>query len=270
MTEYASRGNARLSMTLLWRRGKPPTRGPKPGLTIDEIVATAVELADAEGLGAVSMRRVGQRLGKGTMSLYTYVPGKAELLDLMLDAVLAELPIDPPPTPGAWRAAAEARARRYWEFYEQHPWVLQVSGVRSVLGPHELDQYEATLRIFDGLGLSGVEIARAAVALLTYVGGAARAVSDARAAERATGMSDDEWWTARAPLLEELTADIDWAARFPTTTKLEQEHVFEQLDRAEDDTTPYTVWDALRTFEFGLERLLDGLDVFIARRAESG
>jgi AcrR family transcriptional regulator len=273
MTEYASRGNARLSLTLLWRRSKPRTRGPKPGLTLDDIVAAAIEVADADGLAAVSMRRIGERLGKGTMSLYTYVPGKSELLDLMLDSVLGELPIEPPPAgPAEWRAAAEARARHYWEFYERHPWVLQVSGSRALLGPHELDQYEATLRIFDGLGLSGDDIARAAGALITYVGGAAKAVSDARAAEQATGMSDDEWWNARAPLLDELAADIDWQARFPTTSKLEAERTFEQLDRTEGDTTPYTVWDALRTFEFGLQRLLDGLEAYIGRgaRATSG
>jgi AcrR family transcriptional regulator len=270
MTEYASRGNARLSLTLLWKRDRPRTRGPKPGLTVDAVVAAAVALADTEGLGAVSMRVVGQRLGVGTMSLYTYVPGKAELLDLMLDAVLAELPIGPPPEAGGWRVAAEARARRYWEFYERHPWVLQVAGSRAVLGPHELDQYEATLRIFDGLGLSAVEVTRAAQLLLTYVGGAARAVSDARAAEQTTGMSDDEWWSARAAQLEALTADIDWAARFPTSSRLEAEHAFDQLDRDPDDPTPYTVWEALRTFEFGLERLLDGMEVLISRRAAEG
>jgi AcrR family transcriptional regulator len=266
MTEYPSRGNARLSLTLLWRRDKPRTRGPKPTLTVDEVVAAAVALADAEGLGAVSMRSVGQRLGVGTMSLYTYVPGKAELLDLMLDSVLADLPIDTPPEPGGWRGAAEARARRYWEFYERHPWVLQVAGSRAVLGPHELDQYEATLRIFDGLGLTAVEVTRAAGVLLTFVGGAAKAAADARSAEQATGMSDDEWWTERAALLTQLTGDVDWARRFPTSSRLEAEHAFEQTDRAPDDDTPYLAWETVRTFEFGLERLLDGMEVLIARR----
>jgi AcrR family transcriptional regulator len=267
MTEYASRGDPRRSINLLWGRTKAPTRGPKPGLTVEAIVTAAIELADEEGLAAVSMRSVGTRLGKGTMSLYTYVPGKPELLDLMLDAALADLPVDPPPDPGGWRAAAEARARHYWAFYERHPWVLQVAGSRALLGPNELDQYEATLRIFDGLGLASVEVARAADALVTYVAGAARGVSDARAAERATGMSDDEWWNARAPVLDELTADLDWAERFPTATKLEADRVYEQLDRDEGDPTPYTVWEALKTFEFGLERLLDGLEALVARRA---
>jgi AcrR family transcriptional regulator len=268
MTEYASRGDPRVSLTLLWRRSKPRTRGPRPGLTVDEIVTAAVELADREGLAALSMRRVGEKVGKGTMSLYTYVPGKAELLDLMLDAVLAEIPVEPVPDgPGGWRTAAAARARHYLAFGERHPWVLQVSGSRALLGPHELDQYEATLRIFDGLGLTGAEVARAAGTLLTYVSGATRAVCEARAAAEATGLTDDEWWSARAAALDELTADIDWPTRFPTSAKIEAEHAFDQPDRSPDDTTPYTVWEALRTFDFGLDRLLDGLEAYIAERA---
>ena len=112
------------------------------------------------------------------MALYTYVPGKAELLDLMLDTVYGEQPT-PDPTTDGWRAAAEAWARGTWDFYRRHPWVLQVAGARPVLGPHELDGYEALLRIFDGLGLPAVEVARAANSLAGFVRGGAKAVSDA-------------------------------------------------------------------------------------------
>src|SRR5689334_25423292 len=78
-------------MQLLWGTREPPTRGPKPGLELGGIVAAAIKLADAQGLGELSMRKVAQELGVGTMSLYRYVPGKAELLDLMLDAVYGEM-----------------------------------------------------------------------------------------------------------------------------------------------------------------------------------
>ncbi|MGH9211345.1 MAG: TetR/AcrR family transcriptional regulator C-terminal domain-containing protein [Acidimicrobiales bacterium] len=263
MTEYASRGDPQRSMALLWGLVEAPTRGPKPGLAVADIVATAVAVADAEGLGAVSMRRVADRLGKSAMSLYTYVPGKAELLDLMLDAVLGELPTEYPRDDG-WRAAVEASARDGWAFYERHPWVLQVSGARALLGPHELDAYETQLRLFDGLGLTGVEMSRAVSALAGFVRGSAKAVADARSAEQATGLSDDDWWNARSPLLDEAVGDA-WSKRYPTASRLAEEHAFDQLDRP-DDETPYTVREALDAFEFGLQRLLDGLEALVETR----
>ncbi|PCG81698.1 TetR family transcriptional regulator [Streptomyces sp. WZ.A104] len=100
-------GDIARSLELLWGTGERPSRGPKPGLTLDRIVTAAIAVADAEGLSAVSMRRLSTELGTGTMSLYRYVPGKAELLDLMLDRVLGE----PLPTgPAGERSAASARS----------------------------------------------------------------------------------------------------------------------------------------------------------------
>ncbi|WNF28717.1 TetR/AcrR family transcriptional regulator [Streptomyces sp. C11-1] len=100
-------GDIARSLELLWGTGERPSRGPKPGLTLDRIVTAAIAVADAEGLSAVSMRRLSTELGTGTMSLYRYVPGKAELLDLMLDRVLGE----PLPTgPTGERSAASARS----------------------------------------------------------------------------------------------------------------------------------------------------------------
>jgi AcrR family transcriptional regulator len=265
MTEYAGRGDPRRTLELLWGRAEPPARGPRPGLTVDEIVAAAIAVADAEGLAAVSMRKVAERLGKSPMGLYTYVPGKAELVDLMLDAVYGELPAGDPPV-GGWRAAAERSARDGWAFYERHPWVLQVSGTRATLGPHELDVYEAQLRMFDGLGLTPVDMTRVVGVLSSFVRGAAKTVSDARAAEQATGLSDDDWWNARSPVLDELATEDIWATRYPVSSRLSEAQAFDQLDRDPDDATPYLVRDALDVFEFGLQRLLDGIEAYIASR----
>jgi hypothetical protein len=102
----------------------------------------------------------------------------------------------------------------------------------------------------------------------SFVRGAAKAVSDARAAEQATGMSDDEWWAARAPFLRELGDDL-WAERYPTLARLGAEGAFDQADRP-DDGTPYTVREALDVFEFGLQRLLDGLEAYVERRRAAG
>jgi AcrR family transcriptional regulator len=266
VTEYAGRGDPARTLSLLW--GRPtaaPTRGPKPTLTVEQIVGAAIALADEEGLDAVTMRKVGDRLGRSAMSLYTYVPSKHELLDLMLDAAQGELPTEYDLARG-WRAATEAMARDTWAFYERHPWILHISGGRSTLGPHELDHYETGLRLLDGIGLTGIEMSRSVTALATFIGGAARVVADARAAEQATGMSDDEWWNARSPLLEELSSDERFDGRYPISSRLgAEEHVFEQPDRAPDDTTSYLERDALDAFEFGLQRLLDGIDALVDR-----
>lgn len=267
MTEYVSHGDPRRSMALLWGKCEPSSRGPKQALTVPEIVTAAIDLADTEGLAAVSMRKVADRLGRSPMALYTYVPGKAELLDIMLDTVFGELAVDYPRDQG-WRAAAEASARDGWAFYERHPWVLQISGARSLLGPHELDLYEAQLRVFDGLALTGREMNRIVMVIGDFVRGAAKAVSDARQAPGATGLSDDEWWEARSALLDEMIGGAEtWAERWPTITKIGDENAFDQLDRAPDDDTSYIVWELLDAFEFGLQRLLDGIERYIDSRA---
>lgn len=262
MAETSS-SDPRRTMTLLWGEPEAPTRGPKPGVTAAQVVATAIELADAEGIDAVSMRKIGEKLGRSAMSLYTYVPSKVELHDLMRDAVLGEVagPLD---RAGGWRPAVEAWARTLWAHYERHPWVLHLGPSRPTLGPNETAASEAALHLFDGIGLTGLEMARAMGAVWSYVAGAAKGVFDARAAATTSGVSDDEWWQVRVPLLEELVPDHD--QRFPLLARLAGEQAFDQPDRAPDDDTPYLERDVLDTFEFGLQRLLDGIEAFVAGR----
>ena len=100
----------RISLQLLWGRRERNERGPKRGLTVERIVTAAIELADAEGLDAASMRRVADRLGVGAMSLYRYVPGKTELLELMLDTIHGEDRAEAPT--GNWREQLAWLARR--------------------------------------------------------------------------------------------------------------------------------------------------------------
>jgi AcrR family transcriptional regulator len=259
MPEVVSRGDPKRSMELLWGTGEAPTRGPKPGLSVGAIAVAGIALADAEGIGALSMRRVAERLGKSAMSLYTYVPSKAELLDVMLDTVLGEVRTDVASDAG-WRPAVEAHARALWALYERHPWVLQLVGSRPTLGPNELGLYEAQLRLVDGLGLSATDMANTVSLIVGYVAGAAKSVADAKAAEQLTGVSDDDWWSARSPLLD----DVYDPAKYPVSTRLSSEQAFDQIDRAPDDTTPYLVRSALDAFEFGLQRMLDGIESYIA------
>ena len=127
--------NVKLTLELLWGRRERPNRGPKPGLTLERIVASAIAVADAEGLDAVSMRRVAAKLGVGTMSLYRYVPGKNELLDLMLDRVSDPGDAAQRLRGRDWRGVLETYAHGTWDLYTSHPWLLQVNWSRPALGP---------------------------------------------------------------------------------------------------------------------------------------
>ncbi|MFI8459890.1 TetR/AcrR family transcriptional regulator [Kitasatospora sp. NPDC085464] len=221
MTVYAGQGDAHRSLALLW--GAPAeTRtgrsGPKPGLSVDAIVSAGIAVADAEGMAALSMRAVGERLGRTAMALYTYVPGKAELLDLMHDRALAELPAGPPPTDD-WREAVTAWAGDLYDCYLRHPWVLRVSQARPVLGPAELAAMESLLRALRPADLPPRTLRGAVAALWQFVRGLAAATADARAAAAATGVADEDWWTERSTQLAVLAPDF--AERFPLLTALQ-------------------------------------------------
>ncbi|WP_433083092.1 TetR/AcrR family transcriptional regulator [Dactylosporangium sp. CA-052675] len=248
-TEYSGTGDPRRSIDLLWGRlpASAARRGPRPKFTVPEIVAVAVALADAEGLGAVSMRRVAQRLGVTAMSLYTYVPSKAELLDVMVDAVSAEAVREAHAAEG-WRERLTEVARTNWELYRRHPWLLQVATSRPVLGPNSIAKYDFELRAFEGTGVSDVDTDQLLSLVLDYVTGAARAAVLADQAEQRTGRSDTEWWEAWAPLLSEV---LD-PARFPTAARVGQAAGEE-----------YGAGDPVRAFTFGLQRVLDGIARFM-------
>jgi AcrR family transcriptional regulator len=250
--EYSGSGDPTRTMALLWGTGKKPTRGPKPALSVERIVGAAIEVADKDGLAALSMRRVADRLGIGTMSLYTYVPGKAELLDVMLDAVLGEAEV-PDDAAGGWRERLEAVARENWALFHRHPWVLQVATVnRPPLGPNVIAKYDRELRAVDGIGLTDVEMDSVLALVLEHVQGAARRSVEVSQAEQRTGMTDDEWWLANEPLLEKVF-DPD---RYPTASRV-----------GPAAATAYgAAYAPEHAFEFGLERILDGIEAFIGAR----
>ena len=237
MTDESGRGDPTRTLELLWGTREPPTRGPKPGLTVAGIAGAAIALADAEGLAAVSMRRLAAELGAGTMSLYRYVPGKAELVDVMLDTVFGEL-TDPPPD-ADWRTALEHYARNGWALYQRHPWAASAE-TRPVLGPNSLDGYEAMLRVMAATGLAPGDVINAVELVSGYVAGAGRRAAEATEAERRTGISEDEWWAAREAFWERYFVPD----RYPTLTAMWEADAFEARDEA---------------FEFGLQRVLDGI-----------
>jgi AcrR family transcriptional regulator len=247
--EYSGRGDPIRSLSLLWRtpdQPDKPGRGPKPALTVDRIVQTAIAVADAEGLTAVSMRRVATELGAGAMSLYRYVPSKAELLDLMLDTVLAER-ATPDLTSGDWRANLERIAREDWAHFHRHPWVLQVAKGRPLLGPNEIAAFETVLVSIKDIGLSEREMVATVTLLGEYVEGAARVHVETARAAKETGVSDEQWWSDRTWFWEKLFDP----ARFPTIAAIYATGAFD---------------DPLDPFEFGLQRVLDGIEATVLFR----
>lgn len=250
-SDYADLGR---SVALLWGARERRTRGPKPGLSVEQIVQAAIDIADAEGLASLSMRRVAEHLGFTTMSLYRYVPGKAELVDVMLDSVGG----DPPVMDGAngeWRPALARWARANLAIFHRHPWALQVAVASPPLGPNQLAWFDAGLGTLSGTGLSPVETIYAVLLLNNYVRGAAQISVGLAQAEQHTGVSAQQW----GPVYGRFLADVADDGRYPTLARIVSSGAFalpdDEPDGADDD------------FEFGLERVLDGIEALVNARA---
>lgn len=137
----------------IWVRPEPGTRRPR--FTRDQLAAAALRIADTEGFGAVSMRRVAAELGAGTMTLYHYVRTKDDLVTLMDDAVMGQLLVPPEELRGGWRAALVAVSRRTREVLTRHPWSLtETRGAR--FGPNAMRHFEQSMAALDGLSLAAV------------------------------------------------------------------------------------------------------------------
>jgi DNA-binding transcriptional regulator YhcF (GntR family) len=220
----------------------PTSRGPRqpePGLTRHRIVHTAVGIADAEGLAALSMRRTAADLGVTTMALYRHVPGKDELLLLMADAVFGGIPLPEPP-PTGWRPQLEAAARMQWAMYRRHPWLAQImSFTRPLLSPRAMAHGEWVMRVLDGLGLDPVTMIHVHTTLAGYVRGLAMNLETEAEAVQDSGITDEQWMDAHGTPAMTI-ADFPLMASVPPRSL--------NLDTL---------------FEFGLQRLLDGIGALI-------
>jgi AcrR family transcriptional regulator len=242
-------GDPARTLRLLWRDPAAiPRHGPRQGLTIDQVVAAATALADAEGLDAVTMRRVAASLSVVPMTLYTYVPGKAELLDLMLDAAYQRMPRTGT-TGQPWRQRVTAIATENRALFETHPWAAAISTIRPPLGPGLMAKYDHELSAFDGLGLDDIQMDAALTHLLTFVQAWARAAADAQAARRDTALDDEQWWAASEPLLQQV---LDPRA-FPLAVRV----------GTAAGTAHRTAYDPQHAYNFGLQTILDGLAALI-------
>lgn len=235
-------------LDLLWaERGRE--RRNRPGLSIDRIVEAGIRIADAEGLEGLSMRRVAAELGSGAMSLYRYVPGKEELIDLMVDSVTGRTPFPDPP-PQGWRARLEWSARTDWALYRRHLWSLQIlATTRPPLGPNVLASTNWALSAVDGIGLTVRQMSWIVMLVAGYVQGAALLLVNEDSAERDTGSTREQWWAARsAQVMALMQSDA-----FPVLARVAAEGTGES--------------DLNEWFEFGLARLLDGVAVFVESSA---
>jgi AcrR family transcriptional regulator len=228
------------SMELLWGMAERPTRGPKPNLSLERIVQAAIALADAEGIGAVSMQRVAAEFGFTTMSLYRYVPGKTELLDLMIDTT-----VGPPPDlaaiPGGWRPKLAEWARTTYAGFQAHPWFLGVA-LGRLMGPNQVGWLERAVAAMADTPLRGQEQIDAVLTVNGYVR------SLAPFAQPATPLQDGlsvEDFSAGMVHLMRTNAD-----RFPALNQAIADGAF-----GTDDND----------IEFGLQRILDGIEAYIAR-----
>lgn len=237
------------SLNLLWHGLPVARKGPRPSLTLEQIVRAAIALADAEGLEALSMRALARDLGVGTMSLYRYVRDKAELMNLILDHVTVRAEVAGGASRG-WRAVLEAIARDSRQMYLDHPWLLQVNWSAPVLGPGSVGDLERTLSAMVELPFSDRERIMVVTLVDAYVTGSVRQEVLFDQASAQTDLTHEEFWELQLPFLE---AAMESGA-YPTMAAM-----------SEDSFSGG--WE--ETFELGLGLLLDGLDREVTRRSAS-
>ncbi|MCX4664985.1 TetR/AcrR family transcriptional regulator [Streptomyces uncialis] len=225
---------------LVWERPEPSNRPVPAPLSRGRIVRAAIQLADADGLDAVSLRKVATVLDVRPMRLYGYIDGKEELLDLMVDAVHAEIR----PTGDGWREVLRSLAEATRHAAHEHEWLADLLGGRPQLGPHALASGEAVVA---ALGDVDVDVVMPVVAAVNaYAIGAVRREIAERRAERATGMDEKRWQAALGPYLERTFA----TGRFPALAAVVRDAAH---------------LDADQTFRTGLDFLLDGIEARISR-----
>ncbi len=229
-----------VSGVTVWERPEPPERPTPAPLSRELIVRAAIRLADADGLAAVSLRKVAGVLDVGPMRLYGYIDTKEELLDLMVDDVYAGIR----PTGDSWREVLVSLAETTRRAAHRHEWFADLLGGRPQLGPHALARGEAVLA-----GLKGVDVDAVmpvVKAVNAYVAGAVRREITERRAERSTGLNEAEWQRTYGPYLERTFA----TGRYPALEKVVRDAVH---------------WDVDETFRIGLGYLLDGIEASLSR-----
>ncbi|MCB5169625.1 TetR/AcrR family transcriptional regulator [Streptomyces bambusae] len=232
----------------VWTR---PRRGRReqPALSREHIVAEAILLLDAEGVDALSMRRLGARLNAGATSLYSHVANKDELIELVVDEVYGEMEVPDAGGPEGWRAGSVASAQSLLAVILRHPWLVSVLGGASFssLGPNMLRITDRLLAVFEAGGFPLAEADRAMKALLAYVVGMGTSAAAFLTALSHSGQTQEEWAERMVPVMSEAVRP------YPMLNAL--------FDARQGDDLLDTSTDL---FGYGLDRMLDGLEARLA------
>jgi AcrR family transcriptional regulator len=235
------------SIEAAWGLRERPPRGPKPGLSLDRIVAAAIAVADAEGYAAVSMSRVAAELGSSAMSLYRYVGSKDELLALMFDAEMGAPPVL---EAGDWRGGLARWTTAALDLFMQAPWSVRIPIPAPPITPNQIRWLEAALGCLRGSGLTEPEKLSTVLLLSGLARYHATVAADTADNARATGLADPSAGYGSA--LMRLARPEDFPAVYAAV-----------LSGSLDDDSADFAHEELR---FGLDRILDGLAALISRR----
>ncbi|MEU4265767.1 TetR/AcrR family transcriptional regulator [Streptomyces argenteolus] len=242
------------SIEAAWGLRDRPVKGPKPGLTLDRIVAAAVALAASEGLTAVSMGRVAKDLGASTMALYRYVSAKEELYVLMQEAAIGRPPPLPAPEAGAgWREAISRWAWARRETLHRNLWSLRIPVSGPPASPNSVAWWERGLQALEGSGLGESDKISVILLISGFVRNEALLMSDLAAAVEAKGVPAQEVMARWERTVERLVDPV----RHPALTRLLETGIMNEPDEADHE------------FAFGLERLLDGTEALIRKGSPS-
>ncbi|MFN2564186.1 MAG: TetR/AcrR family transcriptional regulator [Gemmatimonadaceae bacterium] len=244
-----ARQELRWRSELLWETDARPSRGPKRGLTCDDVVRAAIRIADRDGIAALTMQAAAEELGFTTMALYRYFPSKEALIDAIIDAAMGTPPRRTGPN-GGWRRELERWAHAKRAMMISRPWLAELPFVAAPHGPNWLSWVERAVEALSGTGLSAREVFDMLHTIDGYVrGGSDTAISRAKA--NARGMSDEDWEAAVA-------ADLVRAVGNPRYPALSA------LITSGSAGGAHTLDDC---FDFGLERVLDGIQAYVDSRS---
>ncbi|MBO8195800.1 TetR/AcrR family transcriptional regulator C-terminal domain-containing protein [Streptomyces oryzae] len=240
-------------VAVAWGLQARPGKGPARALDVRRIVAAAIGIADAEGLAALSMSRVATEIGVSTMALYRYVESKDDLLILMEDAAIGTPPPVPEPEAG-WRAGLAHWARAYRAVLQRHLWIVRIPIGTPPLSPHNVEWMEQALALLRGTGLDAEEKLGVLITISGYVRSNVALLADI---DEATRAGAGEWEDVERRYWQ-LLSDLTAAGDFPAIRELLASGELAGAEAADSDGTA--------DFDFGLNVILDGVEVLIASR----